>query len=50
MSAKEQKKKKETKEADVEVEATSSDVAVKNLLDGITKTREDEGVSGLELL
>ena len=38
----EKKEKEETKEADVEVEAASSDVAKENLLDGVTKTRGDE--------
>jgi hypothetical protein len=43
----ERKKKVETKEADVEVEAASSEVAVKDLLDGITKTREDDRCVGV---
>ena len=38
-----EKEKVETKEADVEVETASSDVAKENLLDGVTKTRGDEG-------
>lgn len=48
---KKEEKKAQTKEADLEVEVASSEVAVKDLLDGVTKTRIDDwSVERLELL
>lgn len=38
----EKKKKAQTKEADLEVEVASSEVAEKDFLDGVTKTRIDD--------